>query len=313
MLQNNNYEDLIKKFTEFSLKYPRKYCSIVQAEDCSGDYISNAQRCINCFNVGDAQDLQYCDSVYRAKDCLDVSSFGEEIERINNSETIGNRCFNIHFSYNCVSSCSDLYYCLNCHQTKNSFGCIGLRNENYCILNKKYSKEEYEELVPKIIEHMRSIEEWGRFFPVRLSPFGYNETIAQEYFPMTKEEVLAKNWEWTDKKNEVPKAEKTVPAEKVPLSIKDIPDQILKFAIICKTTGKPFLITKQELSFYRKMQISVPHYHPDERHKKRMELRNPRKLWNRICDNCGKSIQSSYNSNRPEIIYCEDCYLKEVY
>ena len=29
-----------------------------------------------------------------------------------------------------------------------------LRNKSYCILNKQYTKEEYEELVPKIIEHM---------------------------------------------------------------------------------------------------------------------------------------------------------------
>jgi len=30
----------------------------------------------------------------------------------------------------------------------------------YCILNKQYSKEEYEELVPKIIEHMQKTGEW---------------------------------------------------------------------------------------------------------------------------------------------------------
>ena len=27
--------------------------------------------------------------------------------------------------------------------------------------------------------------EWGEFFPSSLSPFGYNETVAQEYFPLT--------------------------------------------------------------------------------------------------------------------------------
>jgi hypothetical protein len=27
--------------------------------------------------------------------------------------------------------------------------------------------------------------EWGEFFHPSLSPFGYNETVAQEYYPVT--------------------------------------------------------------------------------------------------------------------------------
>ena len=89
LLSSGNSADLYSRFIEFTLQYPRKYCSILQAENCSGDYISNAQRCRACFNVGDAQDLRYCDSVYSAKDCIDVSSFGEQIEQVSNCGTIG--------------------------------------------------------------------------------------------------------------------------------------------------------------------------------------------------------------------------------
>ncbi|PIR51605.1 hypothetical protein COU78_00175 [Candidatus Peregrinibacteria bacterium CG10_big_fil_rev_8_21_14_0_10_49_24] len=313
IIQSGTPEEITKQFAEFTLTYPRKYCSILQSEDCSGDYISNAQRCTTCFNVGDAQDLQYCDSVYRAKDCMDVSSFGEKIERVSNSGTIGHGCFGVHFSYDCVTSCSDLFYCLQCHQTKNSFGCVGFRSGNYCILNKQYTKEDYDELVPKIVKHMQSTEEWGEYFPVRMSPFAYNETVAQEYFPMTKEEVLARNWKWRDATDDIPKVEKTIPAAQLPHSIQNIPDDILNWAITCETTGRPFLVTKQELSFYRNIQIPVPHFHPDERHRKRIALRNPRKLWKRKCDTCGKDIQSTYDPDRHETVYCEECYLKEMY
>jgi len=45
---------------------------------------------------------------------------------------------------------------------------------------------------------MRSTSEWGEFFPHELSPFGYNETVAQEYSPMTESEVKAKGWNWYD-------------------------------------------------------------------------------------------------------------------
>lgn len=51
----------------------------------------------------------------------------------------------------------ELLYGIYCFATKNSFGCFGLQNKSYCILNKQYTKEEYEVLVPKIIEHMKKI------------------------------------------------------------------------------------------------------------------------------------------------------------
>jgi len=44
-----------------------------------------------------------------------------------------------------------------------------------------------------------------------------------------------------------------------------------------------------------------------------MKLRNPRKLYTRNCDKCGKEIQTTYAPERPEIVYCENCYNKEVY
>jgi hypothetical protein len=55
--------------------------------------------------------------------------------------------------------------------SSNLFGCIGLRGKEYCILNKQYTKEEYETLVPKIIEKMKADGEWGEFFHQRISPF----------------------------------------------------------------------------------------------------------------------------------------------
>ena len=36
---------------------------------------------------------------------------------------------------------------------------------------------------------MREAGEWGQFFPVALSCHGYNETIAHEFDPLSKEEV----------------------------------------------------------------------------------------------------------------------------
>lgn len=92
----------------------------------------------------------------------------------------------------CVQYSDHMLYCANCFHSSYCFGCVGLRNKSYCILNKQYTKEEYEVLVPQIIKKMQADDKWGEFFPITMSPFAYNETVAQEYFPLSKEEALAK-------------------------------------------------------------------------------------------------------------------------
>jgi len=193
------------------------------------------------------------------------------------------------------------------------FACVGLRNKQYCILNKQYTEEEYNILVPKIIEHMRKTGEWGEFFSPSLSPFGYNETVAMEYFPLSKEEVLKLGFNWSDYEPPFPKVEKIIPASKLPENIADIPDDILNWAIECEVTKKPFRIIKQELEFYRKHSLPIPRRHPDQRHLDRLALRNPRKLYERKCDQCHKDMITTYAPDRPETVYCEECYQREVY
>ncbi len=154
--------------------------------------------------------------------------------------------------------------------------------------------------------------EWGEFFPSSISPFGYNETVAQEYFPLEKEEAKTQHFNWSDYEAPFPKVEKIIPASKLPESIESIPDDILNWAIECEVSGKPFRIIKQELEFYRKHNIPIPRRHPDIRHMDRVKLRNPRKLYERVCDCCGKGMITTYAPEKPERVYCEACYLKEV-
>jgi len=78
-------------------------------------------------------------------------------------------------------------------------------------------------------------------------------------------------------------------------------------------TGKPFKIIKQELVFYIENNLPVPTKHPDQRHKERMDLRNPRKLYERTCAECEKDIVTTYSPDRPERVVCEECYRKLVY
>ncbi len=303
-------EDLKKHFKDFSTNHPHKFANILKCENSTGENLENCKNCKNCFDCHEAEDCKNAFFMrHGAKNCFDTSFFGYNTEILYETVCCGHNSQNLSFCFDCWDGNYDLTYCGQVINSNNCFGCMSLKNhKKYCILNKQYTKEEYEELVPKIIEHMKSTGEWGKFFPTQISPFGYNETTAQEYFPMTKEEVLSKGWKWKDEddKNYQPQT------YQIPDNISDVPDEICQEVLACKACGKNYKIQKAELSFYRKMGLPIPHKCPDCRHANRMKLRNPRQLYDRKCDKCGVDIQTTFHPSRPEKIYCEKCYLEVV-
>lgn len=96
---------------------------------------------------------------------------------------------------------------------------MGLRNKQYCILNKQYSKEEYETLVPQIIEKMITDGERGESFDPRIAPFGYNESLADEHFPRDKETALAEGYRRCDYEAPFPQIGESIVGSALPDSI----------------------------------------------------------------------------------------------
>lgn len=302
-----------ERFDQWKLKLPYIYCRIEESENCVGDNIEFSKNCYECFDaLRGAEDSRYCNfSGWKGKTMMDCTMTGKESELVYemHATITAHTCAfvnfcriagNVYYS-DCISSCN------------NCFGCTGLSHKEYCILNKQYTKKEYEILLPKIIYHMKKTDEWGRGMPPSIMPFGYNETLAHDFYPLTRAEALKLGFKWCDYEASAPESIKTIPAGKLPSCIDDVPDDILNWAIKCEATDKLFKIIPQELGFYRRMKLPIPHHHPDERHKRRMALRLPHKLWDRKCGKCGSVIKTSFAPNRKEIVFCEQCYLGEVY
>jgi hypothetical protein len=163
------------------------------------------------------------------------------------------------------------------------------------------------------------IYKYGEFFPVEFSPVSYNETVAQEYFPLTKEEALDKGYIWKD--SDARDYKITKKSDDISDNIKDVDESILNEVIQCQHNQKcneqctqAFKITKEELQFYKKMNLPLPKLCPNCRHYHRLKQRNPLKLWHRKCmrQGCSNEFETSYAPDRPEIIYCEGCYNNEV-
>jgi len=247
----------------------------------------------------------------------------------------------------------DISYSAECYTCSNLFGCVGLRNKQYCIFNRQYTKEGYEELVPKIISHMSEIPfvdprgltyTYGEFLPPSLLPYGYNHSNGNEYFHMAKEKALKWGYSWGEPEERQHQITKT--AEELPDQVTDAPDSITDEIIACAHGGtcdeecsKVFRIIPTELSFYRNIGVPLPRLCPNCRHfqrfrENRFHSSNPIGLFRRQChcvgaqsangayhnftrhnhgnNLCTHEFETPFAPDRPEIVYCEECYQAEV-
>ncbi len=336
-------EEAEKEFQKIKSAVPHRFATTLQCVDFSGDHLVQSKNVHECFDVKRTQDSKYSIRMIDAKDVYDTN-YCEFLELCydyigfwkNNS---------VRFS-NTVGESNSVEYSELCSGSSHLFGCIGLRSKSHCILNKQYSKEDYEVLVPKIIAHMSEMPytdragktyKYGEFFPAELSPFAYNETVAQELFPLGEKEAKEQGCSW--KEPEERNYQITLPAGRLPAKISETPDSAVEEVIGCAHEGTcleqcttAFKITPAELQFYRRMKIPLPRLCPNCRHYARLAKRAPFKLWKRDCacegsgsgsykntgqhfhkeEQCPNTFQTSYAPDRPEIVYCEECYNAEI-
>ena len=335
---NKDVGTILKETYKDSLKYPQKYMHGKQNIGVTGDYVSYSKNSKTIYQSNGVEDSKYCFLNYLSptKDCYDYCFYGENAIEVYETIKSGTNLNHVLFSNGCFPEGHFLEYCHYCIGCHNIFGCIGLRNKEYCIFNKQYSKEEYFELREKIIKHMNEMPyvnfagieyKYGEFFPIEFSPFTYNESIIQEIFPCSENEALSEGFSWREKK--VRNYIITIKNIEIPKNIKEADESIINEIIECAhfsdTCTDDFRITKEEIKFYKKMNIPLPRFCPNCRHEKRLKIRNTMKLWTRncMCDKenhhnhsgakCDEKFETTYSPDRPEIIYCEKCYQQEVY
>ncbi|PIZ72083.1 hypothetical protein COY07_03680 [Candidatus Peregrinibacteria bacterium CG_4_10_14_0_2_um_filter_43_11] len=285
-----------------------KYSNITNSENCTGDFIIGSRNCHNCYDMNDSEDCRNVWLGVQVKDVYDCSNMYIKPEL--NYQVMGTiETFHVAFSLYIFHS-QNVLYSEQIHHSKDLFGCVGMKNKQYCILNKQYPKEEYSRMVERIVEHMVETGEWSQFFPPQYSPHGYNESLASEYYPLSKQVVTSRGWHWHEDRTQA-----AYQGEHYPISdnIKAVPEDIIQHILECEKAKKLYKIIPHELRFYKSMKVPIPRLCPDERHKNRMLLRNPRHLWGRKCAKCQSNIQTTYAPDRSEMVLCGECYLGEVY
>ncbi len=303
-------EETRKKFEAFSLKFPRRESNSIKNVNSTGDYLFECRNVQDSFEVAKGENCRHLFSSKEIKDSIGTIGYGYRCENLLEVVATGYSS-NIVGTYAADNSRDILYgfYVNNC---QDCVGCDGLKNGKYSIFNKEYEKEEYEKIREHVINELIEKDLYGLMMPQELAPFAYNESIAQDNFPLSKEEAIAQGFRWEDDIQKTAGKE-TMEPEKVPDHIKDVQDSITKEVLRCIDCNRNYKIINQELAFYRKMNLPIPRKCFYCRHQDRILRRGPYKFWDRNCAKCQKGIITNYSPDRPEIVYCEKCYQQEVY
>ncbi|MBI4600282.1 hypothetical protein HY732_05185 [Candidatus Uhrbacteria bacterium] len=303
-------QSLRSEYDEMRMFYPKSALIGIKNENVRGNYLYGckdayesymldaSENCVNCYNLTD-----------KTKDCLDVCAFGYGLERAYCSSAVGISAYNIQYGTIIVEGSRDCQYCIEMRGCSDCFGCVGLRKKQYCIMNKQYGKDEYEAFKLQLIDHMKEAGEYGKFFPKDMSPWGYNETVAQLAMPFSKHEAEERGFPW----HERPVPTYSQQDAYIPLdNIKDISwDDLQGKVIVCEESARPFKIIKQEFDFYKKYSIPLPRLHPDVRLKHRYPTGELYNLHDAQCMQCGITVQTSMRNE--DKILCEQCYQKAIY
>ncbi|MFA6523899.1 MAG: hypothetical protein WC264_01425 [Candidatus Paceibacterota bacterium] len=302
-------EEYKDKFEKFCLRFPYRENNNLKTTNSIGDNLIECKNVKNSFEAIGAENSKLLFSTRNTKDSDGVVGYGYNSELFLNCVAAGYSSFVI--GSNTISNCKDILYSIamrNCHDC---IGCDGLKNAEYCVFNKQYSKEEYERLKEHIVKELTNFGIYGLMMSPEIAPFAYNETIAQDNMPLTKKEALAQGFRWED---DIQKTEgkETLLTENIPDHIKDVSDSITKEVLKCINCERNYKITEQELLFYRKLVLPIPRKCFFCRHKDRIIRRGPFKFFIRKCDNCDKDTHTNLTEEVAPIMYCEKCYQQEI-
>ncbi len=325
-----NLDEIRKQVRDFWNQGITKFMHEKQTDNVSGDYIYNSKNVHDSWIVHEGWNVKYSQYLVTAstKDSYDFTQYGDGAELHYEILQGGGGGSRVRFSWFVPSENRDMDYCMQVMTSHDMFGCIGMRKKQYCILNKQYTKEEYEKLRAEILKQMVEVKYtdklgltygYGEFFPSELSPFAYNETTAQEVFPMTKDTVGAKGFVWAER--EARNYQPTLTTEQIPDTIEETPEDITKEILQCANNGDEkkncataFRVIPDEVGFYRRFNLPLPTKCPNCRHAERMEFRNPPISRKGTCaePGCGKEFLTAYKKDFQGQLFCKEHYLQKV-
>ncbi len=285
---------------------------IDRSENAQGNYLDECKDCDNAFFLTNR--MQDCVNVLRGGegclDCLDaVSPYSSEL--VFNSTLPQDSSYDIRSCCDMIQ-CKWMEYCAHCYQCEHCFGCCGLVGKKYHLFNREFSPEEYEKRKADIITHLKKTEEYGDFFPGSFAASPYQESLADFYWPLTKEQAERYGfWLRTTKDNRTVEA---VDASAIPDRSDDASEDLSQKIFWDATAERPFQIQPPDIAFAEDLKVPLPYTYYMRRLQENFRLIPFNgTLRTATCGKCAKQVQTGWPREYDGRILCEECYLEEVY
>ena len=158
---------------------------------------------------------------------------------------------------------------------------------------------------------MMQTKERGEFFPIQDSTYGYNETIAQQYFPLSKDQAKEKNVlrEEYEYHVNIPENATIIQGNLTEKAGEDVISKV----ILSTQSQKPFRIMKKEREFCNTHGIPLPQTHPDERFAQMRTSRPSQNLNLRNCSKTNQQMLSIYSQNTTFPVWSTEVFDQEVF
>lgn len=286
-----------------------------QAENSLGEYLHKCRDCRYQFFAHDGPNHNYYGLIFFGQ--TENNAFiGGAFNAVDNyychAPMHSRGCRYVH---SCVR-CQNVEYSMQCYDSENLFGCVGLIRKKFCIFNKQYTEEAYWLKLDEIKCHMLDRGEYGEFFPLSFTPSYVLSSPALMYL-IDEEDVKTLGGSVYDPDSAGALGDTTTSVEV--RSPEEVPDRIdeldadvwSKLAIMDPVEKRRFAYLKPEIELYRELGIASSTTHPMKRLKNLVFESNTGIFIDAECAKCGKKLTISKNKTYPDrVIYCREDYLK---
>ncbi len=165
-LTEEEYREKVKKFKELppeknlemldelKKRFPWTQTNAIGNENTTyGNFMWYNKNCYLVFDGAHNENSNYLYDSHYNKNCCDLTYSGQNNELCYESvdnDTLFNCDFMVYSDHS-----RDSAYCFNGTGLSNCLGCVGLERKQYCILNRQFTKEEYEVKSKQMLEELK--------------------------------------------------------------------------------------------------------------------------------------------------------------
>jgi hypothetical protein len=289
-------DDAKERFSEFLKEKSFSPWFFFETQRSTGNALVRTNNCNYAFECVDSEDVFIGGGLSKWNGAVEVFGIGENGRQVTHSVGVGHNAFNVSHSIDCSNAISDLEYCFNCYESKNLFGCVGLRHAEYCVLNRQYAKEEYFKVVAEIVKNLQSKRLYHKPLNIKFSPFPYNLSAAYDFFPLTKVQADMLKYSWDDKEEHI--RPRQLLGGKISESLDHITDidqsELFSSVFLCELSGKPFQISPAEYDLCHLLNVPPPIRAFEQRYKDHLFKMGNRVLLKRKDSLSGEEFSSCY-------------------